>query len=178
MGDLLAFSPNTLSRLRRPRRGLLRAKTADQHYEQGLALEDTAPDRAIAAYRRALLSRPMFADAHCNLGRLLHEQGQLGLAESHYRLALTCDSEVALYWFNLGVVVEDRRGRCAASVGEAIDAYHRALALDPAMTDAHYNLARIYEQLGRQSNDELMQRRAIRHLASYRQLQTRAGASS
>jgi tetratricopeptide (TPR) repeat protein len=148
-----------------PRHGMLRAKTAVEWYERGLALEDSAPDQAIAAYRRALLGRADLADAHCNLGRLLHDRGELGLAESHYQLALTCDRSVALYWFNLGVVVEDR-GRSE----EAIDAYHQALAIDPLLVDAHYNLARLYEQIGRAGHDELMLRRAIRHLTDYRRL--------
>ncbi len=159
MGDLLSTASIG------PRRGLLRAKTAVDWYERGLALEDTVPDQAITAYRRALLSRPNLADAHNNLGRLLHDRGKLALAESHYKLALTCDGEVALYWFNLGVVVEDR-GR----TDDALDAYQQALALDPAQVDAHFNLARLYEQIGRLASDELMLRRAIRHLGDYRRL--------
>lgn len=163
MGDLLSTASIG------PRRGLLHAKTAVDWYERGLALEDTAPDQAIVAYRRALLSRPNLADAHNNLGRLLHDRGELALAESHYKLALTCDREgrsvVGLYWFNLGVVVEDR-GR----IDDALEAYQQALAFDPTQVDAHFNLARLYEQIGRSASDELMLRRAIRHLADYRRL--------
>lgn len=166
MGDLLSTALG-------PRLGMLRARTALEWYEHGLALEGSAPDRAIAAYRRALLGRPNLADAHNNLGRLLHDRGELGLAESHYRLALTSSTTgvartgraLALYWFNLGVVVEDR-GR----IDDAIEAYQQALALDPQHGDAHFNLARLYEQIGRGSRDELMLRRAVRHLADYRRL--------
>jgi len=143
-------------------------------YERGVGLEDTAPDRAVAAYRRALAARPGLADAHCNLGRLLHERGELAAAEHHYRQAIAADGGVALFWFNLGVVIEDRHPGIDAAgpdaADEAIDAYQRALALDPAQVDAHFNLARIYEQLGKRRNDDLMLRRAIRHLTSYRQL--------
>jgi tetratricopeptide (TPR) repeat protein len=159
MGDLLSFASIG------PRMGTLRARTPAEWYERGLALEDSQPDQAITAYRRALLGLPTLADAHNNLGRLLHDKGELGLAESHYRLALTCDREVALYWFNVGVVVEDR-GR----IDDAIEAYQQALVLDPSHVDAHFNLARLYEQIGRGSQDELMLRRAIRHLADYRRL--------
>lgn len=148
-----------------PRHGMLRAKTPEAWYERGLALEDHAPEQAIAAYRRALIGRADLADAHCNLGRLLHDRGELGLAESHYRLALTCDSGVALYWFNLGVVVED-----CGRADQAIEAYQQALLIDPALVDAHFNLARLYEQIGRRAQDELMLRRAIRHLTDYRRL--------
>jgi tetratricopeptide (TPR) repeat protein len=164
VGDLLQFS----ARLG-PRRGLLRAKTATDWYEEGCALEDSDPARAIAAYRRALIARPAFPDALSNLGRLLHEANDLAAAEHHYREAITADPEVGLYWFNLGVVVEDRYGVAPAAVAEAMDAYARALALDPSLSDAHYNLARLYEQLGKRSGDDLMLRRAIRHLSAYRE---------
>jgi len=126
----------------------------------------------MAAYERALAGRPDFADAHNNLGRVVHELHDRGvhpaalpLAESHYRLALCADPGVALYWFNLGVAVEDQ-GRTA----EAIAAYERALSLEPHLADAHFNLARLLEVVGRSSADELVLRRAVRHLVRYRDL--------
>ena len=91
-------------------------------------------------------------------------------AEGHYRLALCTDPAVALYWFNLAVVVEDL-GRRA----EAIATYEQALELDPDFADVHYNLARLYQMMARSSNDELVLRRAIRHLSHYRRL---AGAAA
>ncbi len=151
-----------------------RARSATDWYELGRTLEDTDPARAIAAYRRAIAARGDLADAHCNLGRLLHERGELEAAEHHYRQALSYD-EVALYWFNLGVLIEDLVARRAGvatprTLAPAIEAYGRALSLDATLTDAHYNLARVYEQLGKRANDDLMLRRALRHLASYRRL--------
>jgi tetratricopeptide (TPR) repeat protein len=97
-------------------------------------------------------------------------------AESSYRLAICADPGVALYWFNLGVVVEDQ-GRRA----EAIAAYERAIEVaqhgdegSPAgVADAHYNLARLLELTGRRTGDELMLRRAVRHLLRYRELTRR-----
>lgn len=153
-----------------PRCGMRKATSALTWYERGLALEASEPDAALAAYRRAVAGRPDFADAHNNIGRLLHDRGELGAAEGCYRLALCADDSVALYWFNLGVVLEDR-GRTA----EAIAAYERALSLDALMADAHYNLARQIEQVARQAGDEVMLRRAVRHLKQYRQLSRASG---
>lgn len=126
----------------------------------------------MTSYERALAGRPDFADAYNNLGRVLHDQHDRGLApdalrtcESFYRLAICADPEVALYWFNLGVSVEDQ-GR----VSEAIAAYERALAIDSTLADAHFNLARLLEVVGRKSSDELVLRRAVRHLVRYRDL--------
>jgi tetratricopeptide (TPR) repeat protein len=148
-----------------PRRGLRRGTSATSWYDAGCRLEASDPERAIAAYERALAGCPGLADAHNNLGRLLHDAGSLAAAESSYRLAICADAGIALYWFNLGVVVEDQ-GRRA----EAVAAYERALALDPAAADAHYNLARLLELAGRRLGDEVMLRRAVRHLLQYRAL--------
>lgn len=142
-----------------------KATSAVSWYERGLALEATDPDAAIVAYGRALAGRPDLADAHNNLGRLHHDRGELALAESSYRLALCAEDKVALYWFNLGVVLEDQ-GR----VSESIAAYERALGLDALMADAHYNLARQIELVARKIGDDIMLRRSIRHLHQYRRL--------
>lgn len=165
MGDLLRFQLG-------PRFGLRRGTSATAHYAAGCELEASDPVRAIAAYERALAGQPDLADAYNNLGRVLHERFDrdrattvLPVAESYYRLALCVDPDVALYWFNLGVSVEDQ-GRAS----EAIACYQRALALDPTLADAHFNLARLYEVIGRKSSDELVLRRAVRHLVRYRDL--------
>src|SRR5258706_16271230 len=111
-----------------------RGTSATGWYEQGCALEATDPAGAVIAYQRAVAGRPDLADAHNNLGRLPHDRGELVAAESGYRLAICAAVAAdvgdrpgtALYWFNLGVSVEDQ-GRGA----EAIAAYERAIALDP-----------------------------------------------
>ena len=162
MGDLVFLNLG-------PRRGMRKAPSALAWYERGCALETSDPDAAMAAYRRALASRSDLADAHNNLGRMLHDRGDLAAAEAHYRLALCSRRYIALYWFNLGVVLEDL-GRSA----EAIDAYERALAIDVEMADAHYNLARQIERIARAADDEVMLRRAVRHLKQYRELSRRA----
>jgi len=148
-----------------PRRGLRKGTSALDWYERGCALEGHDADAAIHAYRRALAGRPDLADAHNNLGRLLHDRGELGAAEAHYRLALCIGRDVALYWFNLGVVIEDR-GRTS----EAIACYEQALTYDATLADAHFNLARHIERAALSAGDEVMLRRAIRHLKQYRAL--------
>jgi Tfp pilus assembly protein PilF len=139
-------------------------------YQRGCELETTDANAAIGAYERALAGQPDLADAHNNLGRLLHDRGELAAAESHYRLALCSGRYIALYWFNLGVVLEDL-GRSA----EAMDAYERALAIDTQLADAHFNLARQIERVARKCDDEIMLRRAVRHLKQYRELSRASG---
>jgi tetratricopeptide (TPR) repeat protein len=172
VGDLLTFAISPASRVLalRPghRRELRRGMSATSWYDTGRDLESIDPRRARAAYERALAGCPGFADAHNNLGRLLHDAGSPAAAEGHYRLAICVDATIALYWFNLGVAVEDQ-GRHA----EAIAAYERALELDAGVADAHFNLARLLELTGRRAGDDLMLQRAVRHLLRYRSLTRR-----
>jgi len=144
-----------------------RGTPATDWYERGCALEAADPAGAMAAYARAIAGRPDLSDAHNNLGRLHHDRGELADAEACYRLAICGTPDVGLYWFNLGVVVEDA-GRSA----EAIAAYERAIEVGPpaVQADAHYNLARLLELTGRRAGDELVLRRAVRHLVRYRDL--------
>jgi tetratricopeptide (TPR) repeat protein len=152
-----------------PRLGLRRGTSATAWYDTGCRLEPTDRAGAIAAYERAIAGCPDLAAAHNNLGRLHHCGGALAVAESCYRLAIIAASdatpEVALYWFNLGVAVEDQ-GREA----EAIAAYERAIELDPGSVNAHFNLARLLDLKARRLGDDIMLQRAVRHLLRYRDL--------
>jgi tetratricopeptide (TPR) repeat protein len=127
-------------------------------YERGSELEEVSPEEAMAAYRRALEIDPGLADAHVNLGRLLHESGRAAEAERHYRLALAARPEDPTAAFNLGVALQDL-GR----LQEAAEAYESALEIDRDLADAHYNLSGLYERLGQPEA-------AFRHLRTYRTL--------
>jgi len=127
-------------------------------YERACALEETAPDEAMTAYRSVLARQPEFVEAHVNLGRLLHESGDVYAALVHYRAALAVRPNDATAAFNVGVALED----LGASV-DAIAAYRHSIETDARNPDAHYNLARLLEQSGKPDL-------AVRHLLLYRQL--------
>lgn len=137
--------------------------SADDWYNSALDLEAVAPDEALAAYQRALEIDADHADAHVNLGRLLHEAGRVTDAEAHYRSAAEADPESGRALYNLGVALDDQR----LATG-AIEAYEAALRLDPDLAAAHFNLSRICEASGRQSE-------ALSHLAAYKRLIERGG---
>jgi DNA-binding transcriptional MerR regulator len=132
--------------------------SAEQWFEFASELEASAPDEAIAAYRRALALDAAHADAHVNLGRLLHEAGDAAEAAVHYEAALAARPDDAVAAFNLGVAEEDLR-----RLPEALLAYQKAVRLDPRNADAHYNAAALAERLGRTAE-------ALQHLKSYKKL--------
>ena len=132
--------------------------SADDLYRIAGTLEETDPVHAVHTYRQALALDPGHADAHVNLGRLLHEAGELAEAERHYRATLGLRPDDATAAFNLAVAIEDQ-GRD----DEALEQYERAITIDGRNADAHYNAARLYEKIGKYTA-------AIRHLRAYREL--------
>ena len=134
------------------------ARDAEAWFEHGVELEGTDSEAARRAYLRAIELEPAHADALVNLGRMLHERGDVAGAAERYRRALAVRPGHATAAYNLGVALEDL-GR----LEEAIDAYRAALRVDETLADAHYNLAGLYEQAGDRPA-------ALRHLKSYRLL--------
>lgn len=134
------------------------ARDAEAWFEHGVELETSDSEQARRAYLRAIELEPAHADALVNLGRLLHERGDVADAAERYRRALAVRPGHATAAYNLGVALEDL-GR----VEEAIDAYRAALRVDDSIADAHYNLAGLYEIVGDRPA-------ALRHLKQYRSL--------
>jgi tetratricopeptide (TPR) repeat protein len=128
---------------------------AHQHYLRGMTLEAADARAARAAYEECLAGDCTHLNARINLGRLLHLEGLLKEAEAIYRASEHRD---AVLFFNLGVLLEDQ-----GQHHQAIEAYREALAHDPGMADAHYNVSRLYEEAGETQA-------AFRHLLTYRRL--------
>jgi tetratricopeptide (TPR) repeat protein len=127
-------------------------------FRAALELEQSDPRAAVDAYQRAVEADPQQPAAWINWGRLLHEQGGKRDAESVYQRGLRACGPDPLLMFNLGVVLED-----LDRPGAALEAYQSAIEEDPELADCHYNLARLYETLGKPQH-------AIRHLGQYRRL--------
>src|SRR3954470_18861092 len=129
------------------------ASLAHEHFQRGHRLEDSDIAAARAAYLEALSVHEDHLEARINLGRLLHLDGQLEQAEQLYRQA---KSSSALLSFNLAILLEDLERE-----EEAIAAYREALAQDPLLQDAHFNLFRLHDKADRP-------REALRHLLAYK----------
>jgi tetratricopeptide (TPR) repeat protein len=129
--------------------------SAHAHFVRGSKLEEKDAREAKAAYEACLAGDCRHLEARINLGRLMHLEGLLQEAKALYSEA---SEPSATLFFNLGVLLEDL-GDCA----DAIGAYRQALAHDPAMADAHFNLSLLYERAGDGQG-------AFRHLLAYRRI--------
>jgi tetratricopeptide (TPR) repeat protein len=134
--------------------------SAAEYYATAFCLEESDSRAAREAYQACLSADPQHVEARINLGRLLHLAGSLAEAEQVYRSA---ERSEALLSFNLAVLLEDLDRE-----PEAILAYREALALDPELADAHFNLARLYER----ARDP---KASLRHLLAYRRMVGRRG---
>ncbi|MBA2352237.1 MAG: tetratricopeptide repeat protein [Burkholderiales bacterium] len=135
------------------------AASAEEWFREGIEKEDQEPMQAMQCYRCAIQADPRYCGALINLGRMLHEGGELVEAEAVYEKAIRHCAGDPLPRFNLGVLLEDLGRRT-----DAIAAYSSALEADANFADAHYNLGLLYEQQGRA-------REALRHLSAYRKAQ-------
>jgi tetratricopeptide (TPR) repeat protein len=128
---------------------------AHQHFVRGLSLEESDAREARAAYEACLAGDCAHLEARINLGRILHLEGLYQEAENVYRGTQEPD---AVLFFNLAVLLEDL-GRESAAVA----AYKQAIAHDPSMADAHFNLSLLHERAGEAQA-------AFCHLLAYRRL--------
>ena len=105
----------------------------------GTALGPERQQESISLYRQALalpLPARLTLAARLNLAQALLEQGEVDEAAALARGACQAAPELALAWFQLGVI-ERQRGQLAA----AIAAYRQSLQLDPNAAASHQNLA-------------------------------------
>jgi len=133
-------------------------KTAEQWFNEALELEVADSRAARGAYEHAVSIDPQHVASWINWGRLLHEQGATKEAAKVYLRAIDQCGRDPLLLFNHGVLLED-----LGKTGDAIEAYHAAIEEDPDLADCHFNLARLYEAMGKPQH-------AIRHLGQYRRL--------
>jgi protein O-GlcNAc transferase len=96
-----------------------------------------------ACYRTATELQPASAPIHGNYGRWLMTQGRWAEAEAHLGEAVRLAPVQAANWNNLGVV------RRELGHIELEGFFRRALAIDPNLADAHYNLGCVLSGDGR-----------------------------
>ena len=132
------------------------ARPNEDWFHLGEAAEETSPKQAEEAYRKALADEPERVEVLVNLGALLCDQGRCLEAVAMFDHAVAGGTRSALLHYNHAIVLED-----VGELRRAEDAYRAALEIDPAMTDAHYNLGLLLEKRGDGQG-------ALRHFSAYR----------
>lgn len=120
---------------------MLRAATsaAAAAYEDGNRLAAVGDLRAAEqAYRRALATRPRFAEAWNNLGNVLSGGARWEEAAASYRAALECGLEHPLVRYNLGTTLRKLKEQPAAA-----REFRHALVMRPEYAEAWNNLSNL-----------------------------------
>lgn len=118
---------------------------------------------ATAAFERALLLAPDFAEAHANLALLLDRDGCGTAAETHYRRAIELDPRQMQSHLNLGALLMGQK-----RFAEAEAALRQALLLDPDSPGAWSNLGVLLACQKRKTEAEQCHRCAIALAPDYR----------
>jgi tetratricopeptide (TPR) repeat protein len=134
---------------------------------------------AIAQFQAAAKASPNEPNVHFGLGYLLWKQRLYDAAQSEFKLELANDPNHAQALAYLGDIEIKQNENAAAQPllekavqqrgaprigyvdlgiiyaaqkhdGDAVQAFQRAIEMDPAQVDAHWRLARLYASLGRQ----------------------------
>jgi tetratricopeptide (TPR) repeat protein len=108
----------------------------------------TAPrrlfDQAVEAYAKALEIRPFYADAYVGLGDAKAAQSDVDGAVAAYQKALSFNPVNAKVYVSLGRLYYTEK----QLYYESVQAYRKAIDLDPAYLDARMGLAEVYEEKG------------------------------
>jgi tetratricopeptide (TPR) repeat protein len=108
----------------------------------------TAPRRlfeqAMEAYAKAIDLRPYYADAYVGLGDAKAAKGEVDGAVSAYQKALGFNPINAKVHVSLGKLYYSEKGLYY----ESVQAYKKAIDLDPGYLDARMGLAEVYEDKG------------------------------
>ncbi|MEG4211747.1 tetratricopeptide repeat protein [Microcoleus sp. S13_B4] len=153
----IAIEPNYVDALHHLAYAWMRqGKIADAiaYYDRALALQPdwaetdlafgtslSSPDKldedlALAVCQQAIQALPASAQAHCNLGIVLHKQGKIEDAIACYQQALSLKPDFPQALNNLGKAFEE-----AGNMAEAIDCYRRAIELKPSYINPLTSLA-------------------------------------
>jgi tetratricopeptide (TPR) repeat protein/TolB-like protein len=108
----------------------------------------TAPrrlfDQATEAYAKALEIRPFYADAYVGLGDAKAAKGEVDGAVAAYQKALGFNPINAKVHVSLGKLYYSEKNLYY----ESVQAYKKAIDLDPGYLDARMGLAEVYEDKG------------------------------
>jgi adenylate cyclase len=101
-------------------------------------------DQALEAYAKAIELRPYYADAHVGLGDARAAKGDVDGAIKAYNQALVYNAVNPRVHLALGKIFFGEKGLYY----ESVNAYKKAIDLDPASVEARMGLGEVYEDKG------------------------------
>ena len=109
-------------------------------------------DQALEAYAKAIELRPFYADAHVGLGDARAAKGDTDGAIKAYQQALVFNAMNPRVHLSLGKIYFGEKGLYY----ESVNAYKKAIDLDPASVEARMGLGEVYEDKGlwKEASDE------------------------
>lgn len=132
---------------------------ASYWYEEGVRFEREGFFKdAVDAYRKAILAGGQDADTCLNLANTLFALGRFGQASERFRQVIEIDPKCGEAWNNLGLTLV----RCGC-IDEARIALQCAIELD--CVDAHFNLADLLDNQGREEEARLHWKAYLGHNA-------------
>jgi len=113
-------------------------------------------DDAFKELRQAIAMKPDDAEAHCNIGNVLHAKGQLDDAIKAYRQAIAIQPDFAGAHNNMGVVLADK-----GQLDDAIKAFRQAIAIQPDCANVYSNMGVVLADKGQLDDAIKAYRQAI-----------------
>ena len=112
-------------------------------FEEALLLHEQGDPKAEEHYIEAINEGDNVAEAHCNLGIINLEQGQLGKALDNFTLSLKSDPRHVEAHYNLANLYYD-----ASDLQLARLHYEAAAQIEPGFSLVYFNLSLVYHKLG------------------------------
>lgn len=101
-------------------------------------------DQAVEAYNKAIELRPFYADAHVGLGDARAAKSEIDPAIAAYQKALVFNPVNPKVYLSLGKIYYAEKGLYY----ESVNAYKKAIELDPQLVEARMGLGEVYEDKG------------------------------
>ena len=101
-------------------------------------------DKAIEAFKKALLLKPDYTEVYNNLGNALREKGKLDQAINAYKKALLLNPDYHDAYYNLGNVLREQ-----GKFDESIEAFKKTLLLKPDHAEAISNMGNALRDQGK-----------------------------
>jgi tetratricopeptide (TPR) repeat protein len=112
-------------------------------FEEALLLHEQGDPKAAESYLEAISDGDNVAEAHCNLGIINLDLGQVGKALDNFTLSLKHEPRHVEAHYNLGNLYYD-----AGELALARLHYEAAAQIEPGFSLVYFNLALVYHRLG------------------------------